>query len=162
MLIFQVTDGAAVAPETAARMATVKSLAEGAGSTYLIVAGKGGLNILLDRQTAMLEVLCKEPQAFYVDADMILKSIPSFDKNDLPYLAKHPSGMADDMLCYVNGNTEFFTSLYKEKELRGIPDMVWWFRKIIRDRKVNFIDEACFDSSFTRARDEAILGIHHG
>lgn len=140
-------------------MSGTESIVRAAGCAYeTITLDENVDNKIIDRHKSLLDFLCKHDNAFYIDADMILKSMPEFDKEcGVPYFVKHPSGIGDEMMCFVNRNTEFFTSLFEEKERRGLQEIMWWFRKVIRDRVVNFIDPECYDNQFVVERDEAIL-----
>ena len=138
----QITHGQ-VSDLTRSRLNGTKALADKKGIKYIEINCSNGVdNIIKDRHDRLLLLCCKTPDLLYIDADMILNSIPIFEKKDLPYFVQHASGMPDEMMIYVNGNVDFFKSIYIEKEQRKIQDVLWWFRKIIRTRQVNFIDKS--------------------
>ena len=164
MKVVQIIHGKA-SDSTAERMNGTKDIVLAAGCTYEVITLDGNVenknntnNKIFDRHKALLSFLCQNDDAFYIDSDMVLKSMPNFDTEcGLPYFVKHRGGSGDEMMCFVNGNKEFFTSLFEEKERRGLQEIMWWFRKVLWDRIVKFIDPECYDSQFVVERDEAIL-----
>lgn len=134
-----------------------KELVTSLGHSYEVIKKSSRVkNIIKDRHDTLIDLCTKEPDLFYVDCDMILKSIPEF-KPGAPYFKRHRSGCPDEMLVYVNGCTEFFKNIYLEKDKRGIQDVLWWFRKIIRTKNVYFFDSDCYDCTEVIKRDENLL-----
>lgn len=157
MRVVQITHGE-ISKDTSARMNAVRSMATDSGNEYMVYEVPSGTkNPIMGRHEILLNLCVNDGQIFYVDFDLVLYRMPVFENRKYPYFAKHKKGMPDELLCYVNGNVEFFRSLYKEKEDRHIFDGMWWFRKILRTRNVNFIPDDIYDKTFTVRRDEAVL-----
>lgn len=154
----QITRGN-ISDSTAERMNGIKQLALANGATYETVEQSNGGHEIHERHKTLLSIMCDDADVFYVDRDMEMFAWPTFDaKNQKPYFAKHESGCGDEMLLYGNKNTTFFKSLFEEKSSRKSTDDLWWFRKILRVRFVNFFDSKIFDRKHVTDRDAAILG----
>jgi hypothetical protein len=138
-------------------MAGTKKIVTSLGHSYKINKRRPVSDIIKDRHDYILDLCCSNPNLFYIDCDIELFAFPKIIENGLPYFKKHPSGTPDEMMLYVNGCTDFFKSLYPEKKQRNLEDIRWWFRKIIRVKKVNYFDSDCYDSSYVVERDEALL-----
>jgi len=144
--------------QTVERLNGTEAIAHTNGAEYERIYRGNCENEIKDRHEIIFDIMSNFSNTFYIDRDIVLKSWPLFDsENNRPYFARHSSGVGDEMLCYNGENIKFFKKMLQQIKERNLFNNLWGFRKILRIKKVNFIDDSVFDNQFTFDRDIDLL-----
>jgi hypothetical protein len=85
----------------------------------------------------------------FIDADVKLIKVSEFNNTDFPYFGSvincNGIKVVSTCLVYVNNCMEFFKQCNIEYKNRKIQPVYNHYHKILRDKKVNIIDVACYD-----------------
>lgn len=95
---------------------------------------------IIDSDTLRFEIACNEPDMLYIDCDLVFNQIPVFNEDGLPYFGQKKN-VNNNCVFYVNNCSDFFKSVFTEREKRELKFVFGWPNRVIRSRKTYLIDE---------------------